>query len=239
MSQNSTTRRRSGSRSNNGGSNRTTFIIVGVIIAAVAVGIIAILLSSNDIAAGPAIDYSEIPSERTEDGGFVLGDPDAPVTLVAFEDFLCPHCQSYEPTIKQFIREYVATGQAKFEYRMLPAVHQTFSPLAAALAECAADNGSTFWEAHDILFELASSRSFNENAARTFAERIDIPYSTLLECQSGATQWQTDQALARELGVTGTPTVLIRVGDGSPQAGIVSQRPSLSEIGSVVERYNS
>lgn len=236
MSQKST--RRSAAKGKSADSNRTTFIIVGVIIAAVVVGIVAILLSSGDIAAGPTVDYSEIPSDRAADGGFVLGDPDAPVTIVAFEDFLCPHCQSYEPTIKQFINEYVATGQAKFEYRMLPAVHQTFSPLAAALAECAADNGGSFWEAHDILFELASSRSFNENAARAFAERIDIPYSTLLECQSSATQYLTDQELARELGVTGTPTVLVRVGDGAPQRGVVSQRPSLGELGSIVERYN-
>ena len=36
--------------------------------------------------------YAGIPRDRTEDGAFILGFEEAPVTLVVFEDFLCPHC---------------------------------------------------------------------------------------------------------------------------------------------------
>ena len=38
---------------------------------------------------------------------------------------------------EQFINDYVATGLARFEYRFLPAVDPTYSPLSAKLAECA------------------------------------------------------------------------------------------------------
>ena len=37
-------------------------------------------------------DYAGLSTFRRADGGFVLGEPDAPVTIVAFEDFFCPHC---------------------------------------------------------------------------------------------------------------------------------------------------
>ncbi|MBC7812031.1 MAG: hypothetical protein H7175_12830, partial [Burkholderiales bacterium] len=33
--------------------------------------------------------YNGMIAERTADGGFILGDPNAPVTIVAFEDFTC------------------------------------------------------------------------------------------------------------------------------------------------------
>src|SRR4051794_33993937 len=42
--------------------------------------------------------YSDIPQSRTEDGAFVLGDPDAPITIIEFLDWGCPHCQAYKPT---------------------------------------------------------------------------------------------------------------------------------------------
>lgn len=224
---------------NQAASNNNTFIIIGAIVAAVAVGILLIVVSSGDTSLGADIDYSEIPTSRTSDGGFILGDPEAPITIVAFEDFLCPHCQSYQPTIKEFIAQYVATGQAKFEYRMLPAVDPTYSAVAASLAECTSELGGSFWEAHDLLFTIASSQRFNDTAARNFAERIGIPYAQLLDCQPDALQYQTDQALAREIGVTGTPTVLVRIGDGAPQRGLVSSRPALSEMGNLVAQYNS
>src|SRR6188474_1184283 len=54
--------------------------------------------------------YADIPFSRTEDGAPVLGNPDAPITIIEFADFACPFCQRYEPTMQEFIQEYVATG---------------------------------------------------------------------------------------------------------------------------------
>ena len=102
--------------------NKNMMIVGGVIVAAIVVAIAVIIMSSQSSLGGASIDYSSIPQARQADGGFVLGNPDAPVTIVAFEDFICPHCQAYEPTIDQFISKYVATGLARFEYRFLPAV---------------------------------------------------------------------------------------------------------------------
>ena len=213
--------------------NNQTIIVLGII-GAVLVAIVAIFLSQNSSLG--SIDYSGIPSTRTADGAFILGDPEAPVTIVAFEDFLCPHCQAYKPNVNQLIEQYVATGQARFEYRMLPAVDPTYSPVAAQLAECA-DNleEGSFWRAHDVLFELASAERFNDRTARTFADRMGMSYTELLDCTAEANQYQIDQQLATRLGASGTPTVFVRYGDGQPQLSGFGQAPQFDALAAIVE----
>lgn len=162
-----------------------------------------------------AIDYSDIPQSRTEDGGFVLGDPDAPITIVEFADFMCPHCQAYHPTIKQLIETYVATGQAKFEYRFFPVVDRDLSPLTASLAECSDIlNPGSFWQAHDVLYEMTTA-GFHGLSPFAFAARAGLDYDEMVSClREDAGQVATDAALGQEAGVGGTPTIMVRYGDG-------------------------
>lgn len=215
---------------------QTLYIIGAVVIGAIVVAVALILLSSQSTVSSAAVDYSTIPQERLDDGGFVIGDPDAPVTVVAFEDFLCPHCQRYKSTVNQFIEQYVSTGLARFEYRFLPAVDAIYSPQSAQLAECAdiLQPGS-FWQAHDVLFDIASSVRFNNSSARDFADRMDIAYADILECLPDATQYLSDTQLADQLGVTGTPTVLVRYGDSRPQRTQFGQQPTFEQLGLIVE----
>lgn len=223
-------------KTKNGNSDQQKLIIIGgVIVAAIIVAIGFIVLSSQSSFSSGSVDYSQIPQERQPDGGFVLGNPDAPVTIVAFEDFLCPHCQQYNPTVEKFISQYVATGMARFEYRFLPAVDPTYSALSAKFAECAdiLEPGS-FWKAHDVMFELASTSRFNNNTPRTFADRMGISYSKLLECTADADQVVTDQQLGTQLGVTGTPTVMVRFGDSAPQQTQFGQQPNFEQLGMIV-----
>ncbi|GAB4509493.1 MAG: thioredoxin domain-containing protein [Anaerolineae bacterium] len=193
-------------------------MIVVVVVAALVVAGLFIAFSLNNPGASSDIDYASIPQTRLADGGFVLGDPEAPVTIVEFADFLCPHCQDYKSTIDQFIEEFVVTGQARFEYRMYP----TQGPnaiYAAQAAECAEilEPGS-FWEAHDELFALASRGIRDERISRQLADSLDLNYSDLLLCiRDEAEQVQTDQALGSRSQVEGTPAVRIRYGDSAPQ----------------------
>lgn len=194
-------------------------LIIIVIIAVVAViAALAFILLSNNVSSSASVDYSQIPQARLQDGGFVLGDPDAPITVIEFADFACPHCQEYHETTSRFIREYVATGKAKFEYRMFPVVDPTYSLYTAQLAECSAElKPGSFWQAHDILFELGSRGRFNEGTARTVADRLGLNYSELLDCAQQANQVEKDFQLGQTLGVQGTPAVMVRYEDGAPQ----------------------
>lgn len=166
----------------------------------------------------PVEFYADIPYSRTADGGFVLGNPDAPITIIQFGDFACPHCQDYYTTTRQLIENYVATGQAKFEYRMfISGADPVWGEYTAKLAECANDlRDGAFWPAHNILFELGRLARFNEQTASILAERLELNYGDLLDCAAEAEQVDIDVRLGTSLGVQSTPSIMVRFGDGSP-----------------------
>ena len=222
-----------------GAPQRTKLIIGAIVIIAVVVAVIFVVLSSQSSLSEPAVDYSQIPQSRLDDGGFVLGDPAAPITIVAFEDFLCNHCQRYKSTVDKLISQYVAKGMARFEYRFTPVVDPAYSRLTATLAECADTlRPGSFWTAHDRLYELASARRFNDSSARSFAEMMDMSYSELLECTRDASQVDIDLQLANQLEVRGTPTVFFRLGDGMPQLTPFSNQPTIEQLGTLIEQFN-
>ena len=216
---------------------RNRLILGAIIVVAVIVAVAFVVLSSQSSFSEVSTDYSKIPQARQDDGGFVLGDPDAPITVVAFEDFLCGHCQRYQATTEKFIEQYVATGRARFEYRLLPVVHPGYSRLSAQLAECSDTlRPGSFWNAHDALFQIASARSFSDASSRTFAEMMDMSYTELLECTQDATQVDKDIRLADQNNVTGTPTVFVRYGNGPLQRTRFGQQPNLEQLGILVQQ---
>ncbi len=192
-----------------------TIIASIVVVAIVAVGIF-IFVSRDSASSGSDIDYTNVVMERTDDGGFILGDPDAPITIVEFADFLCPHCQAYKSTVDRVINDFVLTGQARFEYRMLPT--QNLSPFVGQVAECAAvEYEGGFWPIHDELFRIANSSRISDDIGRRIAEEFNLDYSTILTCTRDAEQVSIDQRLATQAGVSGTPAIRVRYGDSGLQ----------------------
>ena len=215
-------------------------IIAAVVVAAVVVAAAFVLLSSQGTGGSDGSAYAGIPQGRQDDGGFVLGDADAPITIVAFEDFLCSHCQRFKPTVDQFVEKYVKTGMARFEYRIFPAVHPGYSPLAGKLAECANTlRPDSFWHAHDVLFDIASARAFSDQSSRTFAETMGFAYADLLACTADAQQADIDTRLGTQLGVTGTPTIMVRYGNSMPQQNPFGRQSSLEQLGMLVQQANA
>lgn len=159
----------------------------------------------------PFAPYEGIPFERTADGAFILGDPDAPITVVEFADFMCPHCQNYHSTVTQFIEQYVKTGQARLEYRLFPIVHPTYSVYTAQLAECVEQQREgAFWPASDVLYNLAEAGDIGPETAEVLGDALDMSGEKLEVCAAEAVQHETDLALGESMGVSGTPAVLFR-----------------------------
>lgn len=201
---------------------RQLMIIGGI--AVVAVVLLAIIMAtqmSGGLPSGsPFARYQDVPHTRLADGGFVLGNPDAPITIVEFGDFACPACQAYSSEMDRFIENYVIPGKAKFEYRMfMSSADPVYGPYTARLAECAAiQNEDAFWPAFDTLFGIGRSQvRFNDKTARTLADRLEISYSELLNCADTATQYTVDDRLGQSVGVSSTPTIMVRYGDSAPQ----------------------
>lgn len=160
--------------------------------------------------------YADIPHSRTEDGAFVLGHPDAPVTIVEFADFMCPHCQDYQDVVHEFIDEFVATGLAKFEYRFFPIVHPTYSTFTSQIAECVeVQRDGAFWPSHDLLYDLAADGQIGPNTPETVADTLGVSAEKLESCLETAVQYEADTTLGESLGVSGTPAITVRLEDNT------------------------
>lgn len=172
---------------------------------------------ADDSTAESAPDLLSLPSERLDDGGFIIGDPAAPITIVEFGDYTCPFCLEYEPIMTEYIETYVVTGQARYEYRLLPTAGGQMTVLAARYAECAdlIEPGG-FFAAQQVLYQLAYKGRYDSDMGRYLAEQLDMNFNKLRLCTRNARQIETDAQFARDLGVGGTPAVMIRYGDADP-----------------------
>ncbi len=83
-------------------------------------------------------------------GPKVLGDPDAPVTLIEFASMSCPHCARFHterlPEIKQ---KWIDTGKVRLEFRDFPLNAQAV--FGAMLAHCAPPDRYFAWL--DLIFQ--------------------------------------------------------------------------------------
>lgn len=191
-------------------------IIGGVVLVAVVAVIALIALSGQTQASG--IDFASLNPTRLDDGGFVIGDPDAPITIVEFADYGCPHCQTYKSEMDRFVREYVVTGKARFEFRTYPTAGGALTEFAGRVAECVDEQQpGSFWKAHELFYQLATSGRYSDRMGAIVADQLGLDYSEILECASDADQVRTDIALGQRVGISGTPALAVRYGDSDPQ----------------------
>ena len=79
-------------------------------------------------------EWSEVVAQ-TEEGGFRMGNPDAPVKLVEFASLTCSHCAAFSAEgAPDVVDEYVKTGQVSFEIRNF--VRDPADLAAALLSRC-------------------------------------------------------------------------------------------------------
>jgi hypothetical protein len=78
------------------------------------------------------------------------GSPQAPVTLVEFSDFECPHCSSLSRVLDALVSTHGEQMRLCFKHFPLN-VHQRAFPAAQA-AELARTQ-DRFWQVHDLIFE--------------------------------------------------------------------------------------
>ena len=78
----------------------------------------------------------------TPDGGYRMGNPDAPIKLIEYGSLSCPHCAHLaEEGFNPLVNEFVGSGRVSYEYRSF-AIHSVDVPLTM-LAQCA-DKGAFF-----------------------------------------------------------------------------------------------
>jgi protein-disulfide isomerase len=136
------------------------------------------------------------------------GRPDAPLTLVEYGDYQCPHCGRAYPIIKAVQRHLGAA--LRFVYRNFPLREQHPDAEAAAEAAEAAGAQGKFWPMHDTLFENQSA--LGRAALARYAERLSVDvgrWTRDMELGLYRQRVQDDILSGVHSDVQGTPTFFI------------------------------
>ena len=83
-----------------------------------------------------------------------IGNPDAPVTVIEYASYTCPHCASFHAgNYKKLKADYIDTGKINFVYREV--YFDRFGVWASALARCAGPE--KFFGITDLLYSGQST----------------------------------------------------------------------------------
>lgn len=143
-----------------------------------------------------------------------LGELDAKVTFLEYSDFQCPYCAAIAPVLEQLQAEYPQDVQVVF--RNFPINGHPNALITAQAAEAAALQGK-FWEMHDTIF--ATQQTWSEITVEQVEEMLiamaenlglDVEQFTAdLKSDLIVARVLEDQAKAVEIGIPGTPFLLI------------------------------
>ncbi|MFH1246387.1 MAG: DsbA family protein [Candidatus Liptonbacteria bacterium] len=147
----------------------------------------------------------------------VLGDANAPVTLIEYGDYQCPWCaRFFSQTESQVRKDYVEGGKVKIIFRDFAFLGQE-SIDAANAAQCAKDQ-SKFWPFHDAVY-TAEEKDANENNGNmdkaffiNIATDLGMDVSKFTQCYNNKTYVKdvTDEyENGTAAGVSGTPSAFI------------------------------
>ena len=204
-------------------------LAIGAIIASITITLVIFGFnnSSNEIELSiePTPEMDQIgPKKITMDtflsnGSPILGDPDAPITLVEFGDYQCHYCNVFFQSIeKDIVKNYVDTGKVKIIFKDYNIIGED-SVKASQGAHCANDQG-LFWEYHDILYSNWTGENngwaSSENLA-IFAQQIGLNMNKWSECMNKGSHSQIilkSNDDARTLQLTGTPAFFIINSEG-------------------------
>jgi protein-disulfide isomerase len=138
----------------------------------------------------------------------VQGSADAPVTLVEYGDYECPHCAHAHPIVKRLQKHFGV--QLRFVFRNFPL--KEVHPNAESAAESAEFAGAhaRFWEMHDGIF--ANQSALGLPLLIELAEALELSVAGLrqaLETQQFNARVREDFRGGVRSGVNGTPTFFV------------------------------
>ena len=170
----------------------------------------------------------------------VLGDENAPVTVIEFSDYQCPFCARFvENTFPTLKAEYIDTGKLRYVFRDFPLerIHPE-ARKAAEAATCAGEQGK-YWEMHDILFE--NQQALEVNHLKRYAEVLGIErvaFETCLDENRFSAEIDRDLREGQAAGVTGTPAFLVgkTTSDGTIQGTFIKGAQPLEVFKELLDR---
>lgn len=195
---------------------RNILIVAGgvVAVAAIAAGV---WFGTRPSSTGPAPTAVAQTTDKTkllqaQPTDHVLGDPKAPITLIEYASFTCPHCAHFGVAVlPELKKRWVDTGKVKLIYRDFP-LDQT-ALRVAQIAECAGKD--KYYGVIDVIFSTqqrwatASDPIGELGKSLRIAGMGDAEIKACLANDAVQTAVLGDYRGGEALGVNSTPTLFI------------------------------
>ncbi len=162
------------------------------------------------VAAAAAPDKAGLMSVQPTD--HVLGNANAPITVIEYASFTCPHCAHFSTEILPEVKKkWIDTGKVKLVYRDFPL--DQVAAKAAQIAECAA--GDRYFGVIDLIFANQQAWAAGKDPIGELAKPLRIAglgeneIKACLANDAKANAVIADYRGGETLGVNSTPTLFI------------------------------
>ena len=147
-------------------------------------------------------------------GSPILGDPNAPITILEWGDYQCTYCYKFhQNTLDAINEDFIKTGKVKMVFKDYP-LNGPDSVLAAEASHCAHDQGK-YWEYHDELYKnWGGERTgwITHESLNKFAHTVNLntdDFNTCLQEHKYNEKVISMYEFGKEIGVDATPSFLI------------------------------
>lgn len=191
-----------------------------IIFAAICVAVLGslVFISQGEKTDVSGADETKIIAASADNGNIgdhVFGTKEGKAILIEYGDFQCPGCASAHPNLKELSEEF--KDELTFVFRNLPLTSIHPNARAAATAAEAAGLQGKYWEMHNLLFESQNEwgqssdnrLEFFTSYARTAGVKDIEKFKSDITNENISKKINFDLALARKIGATSTPTILL------------------------------
>ena len=153
-------------------------------------------------------------SKLVENGSPVMGNINAPITILEWGDYQCTFCYKFHQNTLDIINEdFIKTGKVKIIFKDFP-LNGPDSKLAAEASYCAQDQ-EKYWKYHDELYKnWGGERTgwITRESLTKFAETVDLDIEKFNKCLDDhkyENKVNSLYAFGKEIGIDATPSFLV------------------------------
>ena len=150
----------------------------------------------------------------TENGSPILGNPNAPITILEWGDYQCTYCYKFhQNSLNVIYEDYIKTGKVKLVFKDFP-LNGEDSILGAQATHCANDQNK-FWEFHNELYNNWKGERtgwITRESLSEFAKNIELDveqFDNCIESQRYLDKVSNIHEFGKEIGIDATPSFLV------------------------------
>jgi len=153
-------------------------------------------------------------SKLIENGSPILGNSNAPITILEWGDYQCTFCYKFhQNTLDTIDNDFIKTGKVKIIFKDFT-LNGPDSILAAEASYCAEDQGK-YWQYHNELYNNWAGEKtgwITRDSLDRFAITVELDlleFNACLDMHKYQNRVITHYEFGKEIGIDATPTFLV------------------------------